>query len=268
MHWIRDFSRQHVAAPERNVDNDAPREMRGELVDFFFRLANDSGGQIQPRAIYEATGLMLGVGLTANPYGGYPARVSRDINGANWWRVYDWISRLWQEFERVGLADQFREGVNVVLGAHGVVWELDGAGHWQRILAEPLRQQVALGIAELGADEFAPALDLFNAATDAFNARPRRDRDACANIYGALESVAKVVFQMPNATFGQVLDRVRQRGTISEPIQRFLRDVEVMRHNAFGHGMAAQFALSAAEVDFVYTVCAAAIPVFTRQRPV
>ena len=42
MHWIREFSRQHVAARERNVDNDAPREMRGELTDFFFRLANDS----------------------------------------------------------------------------------------------------------------------------------------------------------------------------------------------------------------------------------
>jgi hypothetical protein len=227
-----------VAAHERNVDNDAPREMRGELVDFFFRLANDSDGQIQPRAIYEVTGLMLGVGLTANPYGGYPARVSRDIGGADWWRVYDWISRLWQEFERVRLADQFREGVNVVLAAHGIVWELDDAGHWQRILAEPLRRQVAVGIAALAADEFAPALELFNAATDAFNARPRRDRDACVNIYDALESVAKIVFRMPNATFGQVLDRVRERGIISEPIQRLLRDVEVMRHNAFGHGMA------------------------------
>ena len=267
MHWIRDFSRQNVAARERSVDNDAPREMRGELVDFFFRLANDSNGQVQPRVIYEATGLMLGVGLTANPYGGYPARVSRDIGGADWWRVYDWISRLWQEFEHGGLADQFREGVNIVLAAHGVVWELDGAGHWQRILAEPLRQQVAVGIAELAAAEFAPALALFNTATDAFNARPRRDRDACANIYDALESVAKIVYQMPNATFGQVLDRVRQRGTISEPIQRLLRDVEVMRHNAFGHGMAEPFALSAAEVDFVYTACAAAIPVFTRHRP-
>jgi len=111
MHWIRDFSRQHVEARERNVDNDAPREMRGELVDFFFRLAIDSNGQVQPRAIYEATGLMLGAGLAANPYGGYPARVSRDIGRADWWRVYDWISRLWQEFERSGLADQFREGV-------------------------------------------------------------------------------------------------------------------------------------------------------------
>jgi hypothetical protein len=241
--------------------------MRGELVDFFFRLANDSNGQVQPRAIYEATGLMLRAELAANPYGGYPARVLRDIGGADWWRVYDWISRLWQEFERAGLADQFREGLNVVLAAHGIVWELDDAGHWQRILAEPLRRQVAVGIAALAADEFAPALELFNAAAEAFNARPRRDRDACANIYDALESVAKIVYQMPNATFGQVLDRVRQHGTINDPIQRLLRDVEVMRHNAFGHGMAEPFALSAAEVDFVFTACAAAIPVFTRQRP-
>lgn len=51
MHWIRDFSRQHLTARERNVDNDASREMRGELVDFFFRLANDSNGQIDPYCI-------------------------------------------------------------------------------------------------------------------------------------------------------------------------------------------------------------------------
>jgi hypothetical protein len=268
MHWIREFSQQHAPARERNVDNDATYEMRGELVDFFFRLANDSDGQVQPRVIYEATGLMLGAGVTANPYGGYPARVLRDIGRADWWRVYDWISRLWQEFGPAGLTVQFREGVNVVLAAHGVVWELDRAGHWQRILAEPLRQQVAVAIAELTAEEFAPARELLSAATEAFNARPRRDRDACANAYDALESVAKIVYGMPNATFGQVLERVRQRATISEPIQRLLRDVEVMRHNVFGHGMAEQFALNAAEVDFVYVTCAAGVPLFTRQRPV
>jgi len=264
MHWIRDFSRQHAAAPERNVDNDAPYGMRSELVDFFFQLANDSNGQLQPRVIYEATALMLGAGVTANPYGGYPGRVLRDIGRADWWRVYDWISRLWREFDRAGLADPFREGANTVLAAHGIVWELDGAGHWERILPEPLRRQVATAITELDQDRFAPARHLFNAATEAFNARPRRDRDACSNAFDALESVAKITCAMPNATLGQVLDEVRRRGTMNEDVQRLLRNIEAVRHNNFGHGMAEPFGLNGTEVDFVYTVCSAGILLFTR----
>jgi hypothetical protein len=264
MHWIREFSQRRGPARERNVE-DAPFELRNELVDFFFYLADESQGRLQPLVIYEATGLMLGVGIAANPMATYRARVSRDIRNAEWPRVFDWISRLWPEFDGVQLADEFINGVNTLLAAYGVVWELDGMARWVRVLAEPLRQQVTSAFVELDRAGFEPSRQLFVAATDAFNARPRRDRDACANIYDALESVAKIVYQMQNATFGQVLDRVRQRGTISEPIQRLLRDVEVMRHNAFGHGMAEPFALSAAEVDFVYAACAAAIPVFTRQ---
>jgi hypothetical protein len=264
MHWIRDFSRQHVAARERNVDNDAPREMRGELVDFLFQLADDSNGLVQPSVIYEATGLMLGAGITANPYGSYRTQVAGYIGGADWRRVYDWISRLCHEFERAGLADQFREGVNVVLAAHGIVWELDAAGHWQRILAEPLRQQVASAIAELDRVGFEPSRRLFNDATEAFNARPRRDRDACSNAFDALESAAKIVYQ-PADTFGRVLDEVRRRGTLDKQVQQVLRDVEKIRHTNFGHGMAEPFRLQEAEVDFVYTVCAAGIPLFTRQ---
>src|ERR1035437_7835603 len=112
MHWIRQFSQQHAPARERNVDNVAPYEMRSELVDFFFQLANESDGQLQPRVIYEATGLMLGAGVTANSYGGYAVRVLRDIGRADWLRVFDWISRLWTEFDRAGLGELFRIGVN------------------------------------------------------------------------------------------------------------------------------------------------------------
>lgn len=264
MHWIRDFSQQHAPPRERNVDNDAPYEMRTELVDFFFYLAEQSEARVQPSALYEATGLMLGAGITANPYGGYRARVARDIGRTDWSRVYDWISRLWREFEPAGLTELFREGVNTILAAHGIVWELDDAAHWERVLPEPLRQQVAAAIADLSQQEFAPARELFNAGTEAFNARPRRDRDACSNAFDALESVAKITHVMPNATFGQVLEEVRRRGIMNEPVQRLLRDLEVVRHNNFGHGMAEPFRINGAEVDFVYTVCAAGILLFTR----
>jgi hypothetical protein len=246
------------------VDNAAPQEMRTELVDFFFYLSEHSDVRVQPSAIYEATGLMLGAGIAANPYGGYRTRIARDITGANWPRVYDWISRIRLEFEPAGMTEEFREGVNIILAAHGIVWELDAAGHWERVLAEPLRQQVAAAVAELAREEFAPARQLFGAAAEAFDARPRRDRDACSNAFDALESAAKIVYQMPNATFGQVLDEVRRRGTLDEHVQRLLRDVEVIRHNNFGHGMVEAFGPQGSEVDFIYTVCAAGIPLFTR----
>jgi len=267
--WLRDFSQRHVAPVERNIDNDAPGALRNELVDLFFDLAERSFrgegvAQIQPGAIHDITGLMLGVGIAGQPYGGYKVRVARDIGNAPWPRVYDWISRLWPEYERAGFGVPFREGVNTVLAANGVVWDLNETGHLERVLAEPLRQQVNAASTALAAPEFAAAREVFELALQAFNDRPRRDRDACANAYDALESAAKIRHNMPAATFGQVLDGVRQRGALSESVVRLLRATEVFGHNTFRHGMVDPFALSAAEVDFVFTNCAGAILVFAR----
>ena len=214
MNWLRDFSQVHAPAVERNVDNDAPRAMRDELVGFFFSLAEESNGQVQPRAIYETTGLMLGAGLTANPFGGYPTRVSKDIGNAEWPRVYDWISRLQRDFERAGLGPQFRNGVNVVLAAHAVIWELDDDGRWQRVLPEPLREQVQVAIAALGQEQLAPARELFTTASEAFNARPRRDRDACSNAFDAIESVAKITYGMQELSRCHGLVRARRGARI------------------------------------------------------
>jgi hypothetical protein len=264
MGWLRDFTQNHLAPVERAIDDDAPRQMREELVDFFFHLAEESNGRVQPRSLYEATGLMLGAGITANPFGGYPARVARDIGNAVWTRVYDWISRVQQLFERAEMVEPFREGVNTVLAAHGVVWQLDANGQWQRVLPEPLQLQIQAAIAILGRPEFQPAPELFDAAVNAFGDRPRRDRDACSNAFDALESVAKIVYEIPNGTFGNVLDEVRRLGDLNEHVLRLLRDLEIIRHNEFGHGNAQPFRLNPREVDFVYTTAAAGILLFSR----
>jgi hypothetical protein len=240
--------------------------MRQELVDFIFHLVGQSAGQVQERRIYEVTGLMLGAGITANPYGGYLARVSRDVGAADWARVYDWISRFWPEFEQVGLHVLFREGVNTIFAANGVVWDLNEAGHLERVLAEPLHQQVNAVNAMFIDARFAAARQTFELAAEAFNDRPRRDRDACANAYDALESAAKIAFNMPRATFGEVLNAVGPRGDLSPQAIRLLRAIEVFGHTTFRHGGVEPFALSSAEVDFVYTACAGAILVFTGLR--
>jgi len=247
---------------DRNIDDDAPGPMRQELIDLVFHLVGQSGGRLHDRRIYEVTGLMFGAGITANPNGGYVARVSRDVGAANWSRVYDWVSRLWTEFEQVGLQFSYREGVNAILGANGVAWELDESGHLRRILPGPLRQGVDALNAALGDARFAAARQTFDLATEAFNGRPRRDRDACANAYDALESAAKIAVAMPRATLGEVLNTVGSRGDVSAQAVRILRAIEVFGHNTFRHGGVEPFALASAEVDFVYTTCAAAILVF------
>ncbi len=76
------------------------------------------------------------------------------------------------------------------------------------------------------------------AASEAFDARPRRDRDACSNAFDALESIAKVRFGMPAATFGQVLAHIRQNGRLNGQIIGVLEAVKHIAKTAnFGHGM-------------------------------
>jgi hypothetical protein len=264
MGGFRDFTNRHIQPVERNIDDDAPGAMRQELVDFVFHLVGQTEGLVRERQIYEITGLMLGAGITANPYGGHLARVSRDIGAADWPRVYDWLSRLWPEFEQAAFHAEYRNGVNNILAGNGVVWDLNEAGHMERVLPTPLRQQVNAANTVLGDERFAAARQTFELATEAFNDRPRRDRDACANAYDALESAAKIAFNMPRATFGEVLNTVGPRGDISAQAVRLLRAIEVFGHNTFRHGGVEPFTLTPGEVDFVYTACAAATLVFAR----
>jgi hypothetical protein len=116
----------------------------------------------------------------------------------------------------------------------------------------------------LAAPEFEGARQTFELALQAFNDRPRRDRDACANAYDALESAAKARHNMPDATFGEVLNAVNRQGVLNEPTVRLLRSIEVFGHNTLRHGRIEAFRFSSAEVDFVFTTCVAAILVFSR----
>lgn len=260
MGLINSFSGEHLPPPRRTVDDNAPQAMRGQLIDIAFRLA-ESLGQPSPRCLYEATGLLLTGSITANPYGGYRTRVSRDVAAAEWPRVYDWVSRLLAEFRNAGQGEVFRDEVNRVVASFGVVWDVDAEGRWTRDIPGPLRRAVDAAIRDLGRPEFRSALDLFSAAEDAFNSRPRRDRDACANAYDALEATAKIAQHLPGETFGRVLDR---DDALNAEIKRALRAVEIIRNNNFGHG--GNFLLSGTEVEFVYTTCAAAIRVYTQRN--
>ncbi|HEY2459576.1 MAG TPA: hypothetical protein VGI16_02160 [Candidatus Acidoferrum sp.] len=264
MGWIRSFSSELDGGRGERTLEDAPGPMRQELVDFFFGLAEHHHDEIPPEHVYRVICQSMGISSSGSPYSGYRYAAGRDVNKVDWQRIYDLISRLWPDFERQGFGTRFREGVNRILAAHSTAWELDENGRFYRLLPLSAQAQVAEAFAELNVERYQPAFVLFNTARDAFDDRPRRDRDACCNMFDAMESVAKEKFQLPDATFGQVMVNVHQANTMNPQILALLRSVNDLRNKNFGHGMTILFSLSGPEVDFAYLTCVAAILLLTR----
>jgi hypothetical protein len=245
---------------------DAPGPMRQELVDLFYSIAEHNHEEIQPEHVYQATSQSLGIQVSNVAYGGYRQITSRDVGRVDWPRIYDLIARLFPDFERQGFGRAYQEGVNKILAAYSTAWELDDQGRLYRILPGAALNQVTAAFAELQQERFAPALALYNAGRNAYDDRPRRDRDACSNMFDAMESVAKEKYQMPDATFGHVVTRIYSTETMSPPIANVLSALNDLRNKTFGHGMTTPFKLSSAEVDFTYLSCVGGILLLTRMR--
>jgi hypothetical protein len=262
---IRGFSIPEGRIPPiRNIE-DAPAAMRQELLDALYLVAGQTQGQLDvDNHLYLAISQCLGVQAAGNPMGGRRQRLGRDLGNADWPRIYDLIVRLWPEFQRVGFHEVYREAVNRILAAHAVAWDLGPDGRLHRVLPEAAHAQVQAAVTELSAPRYAPALALANAARDAYDARPRRDRDACSNIFDAMESVAKEKFGMPHATFGQVVAHIRQTRGLNEQVIGLLEAINTLRNRNFGHGMVAPFNLTGPEVDFTYLTCIGAILLLSR----
>jgi hypothetical protein len=265
VNWIRGFSNQEIGLPPaRNVE-DAPFPMRQELLDAIYLVAGQSRGALDgDRDFYFVISQSLGVQASGNPYAGRRYAIGRDLQRADWPRVYDVIVRLWPEFQRVGFEEIYRVEVNRILAAYGVAWDFGADGGLYRVLPAAAHAQINAAFVELSAPRYAPALALFNSAGNAFEARPRRDRDACANMFDALESVAKEKFAMPRDTFGAVVAHIRATNALNPQITGVLEGLNTLRNRNFGHGMAAPFGLSAAEVDFTFLSCIAGILLITR----
>jgi hypothetical protein len=83
-------------------------------------------------------------------------------------------------------------------------------------------------------------------------------------MFDSMESVAKEKYQMPNSTFGQVVARIQQTGTMNAQITNILSALNDLRNKSFGHGMTTPFQLSSAEVDFTFLSCVSGILLFIR----
>jgi hypothetical protein len=250
-----------ISAPERNIDKDAPQGMRQEILDAAFSIAeHNSDARLTTDLIYRVVSQTLGIAPSGNPYGGFRYAAARDLSRAPWPRVYDIILRLAREFDQEWYAE-FQQGINEALAGNGVVWDLSDDRRLVRVLPLPAQQQVSAALQELSASRFAPALRLFAAAMDAYDDRPRRDRDACSNAFDALESVAKEKQQMPNVTFGHVVAQVQ---TLNPQVVGVLKSLNTLRNSNFGHGMTVPFGFTGPEVDFTYLTCVAGILLFSR----
>lgn len=264
MAHIRDFNNREQPAPLRNV-GDAPQGMRHELIDLFFVIVEHQRDPLIPRdQLYQVIRQSLGVQTAANPHGGFRYANGRDIADVEWTRVYDLISRLWSEYNLVGLEAQFRDGVNRILAGYGSAWEIHADGRLHRVLPLAAQQQVEAAFAELQDAHYAPARALLTAASNAYDHRPRRDRDVCANAFDAVESVAKTKYAMPRETFGGVVRHLRQTGAFNAQVLGMLEALNALRNNNFGHGMVVPLNLTSAEVDFTYLTCISTILLFTR----
>ena len=263
MTHFRDFTSSKEFSPKvRNVDSDAPTGMRQELIDLIFHISEHNSPPLSAELIHRIICQSIGTYASGQPYGGFRYAAGRDLGKAEWPRVYDLICRLWPEFENAGVNEEYCQGVNRILPGYAVVWELTEKGRLQRYLPVHAQSVVEVAIAQLAAPNFAPALALMNAARDAFDDRPRRDRDACTNIFDSMESIAKEIFNMPNATFGSVLKHIRQTNAFQSEIISVLESINTLRNHKFGHGMTTPFDLSSGEVDFTYLSCIGAIILF------
>jgi len=259
MSWIRGFSEQSGGASGARNLEDAPQSMRQELIDLFFSLVEHGQDEVPPAHVYNVICQSLGIRPSGNPDSGYRHACGRTILKVEWPRIYDLVSRLHPDYDRHGLGRPFREGANRILAAYAVAWEIGDDGRLNRVLPVAAQAQVSEAFAELQDPRFDAALELFKAGKEAFDARPRRDRDACSNVFDALESVAKEKYGMPNATYGQVVVGLRTNAIFNAEIIALLSGLNDLRNRSFGHGMTTQFNLTNAEVDFTYLACVGAI---------
>lgn len=259
----RDFSSsREVTPPDRDIDTGAPDSLRNELVDLAFSLGVEAG--LDEVQIHRVITLSIGEKPSGQPYGGYRYAASRDLGRADWVRVYDLIPRLGHEFRRVRRFEQFRGAVNRILAANRVVWDLSEEGTLIRTLPQEAAISVSRAMAELNTSQFESARRLLEGAIEAYNGRPQRPRDACANAFDAMEAVGKTVLGMQVATFDDVLREITRRDALAGEITQVLQRLNVVRHNHFGHGMTTPFALRPPEVDFVYLGCVAGCVLLAR----
>lgn len=264
---IRSFSSQFDdIAANRNVDDDAPAGLRQEYIDalyLVFERQPQGFNKTDERRIYNVVSQSLGIQPSGEPYSGFRYAIGRDVSKAPWQRFYDLIVRIAAEVPRL-FQTEYRMLVNQLLASYRIAWELREDDHLHRVLPATISNQVNSAFSELNQPRFAAALASFSQGMAAYDDRPQRGKDACKNIFDALEATAKIVGNMPTATFGDVLAEIRKTQYLSSETINSLQKLYDLANNHFRHGTANPFVLKPIEIDYFVVSCCGAILLFVR----
>jgi hypothetical protein len=253
-------------APDQPIFEDAPERLRYSL--FQFMQQNVSYPWNVARILGDVLCRPELLTTHWNPHDGTAwGKLYKYVEGCVWWEVYNLIEAIHTDSQ--GLIPHhdraaFRERMNKAFAEESIGWKLGDDGHLQRLLPASAQARVDEIFKEMEAPRFAPARVQVQAAYKAYNSRPRVDRDVCTNIFDALESVAKEVFSMPTATFGNVLAQARKKQAFAPETIDTLQKLYDLANGHFRHGMTKAFALGSPEVEFVYLGCLAGILLFVR----
>lgn len=195
-------------------------------------------------------------------------RLQVHIFACDWWQLYNILENIYIDLPKMHngtfMQAEFIKQVNRTFSEESIGWKMDPQGQLQRLLPEIIRAQEETIFKELRVSRFAAAFGHLQTSREAYNSRPRRDREVCSEIFDALESVAKEIFSIPTGTFGDVIKAARQRKVFASETFSVLEKIYALANSHFRHGMTEPFTLTEEEVDFVYLNSLAGIMLFLR----
>ncbi len=147
---IRSFSSQLPEPSNRDVDNNAPDGFRQELIDVVYQVYKGSPRshpQFNEANLHKVITQSLGFQASGNPTGGFRYAVGRDVGKAEWPRVYDLVSRLWDEIP-ADLKRGYEAGVNRILRAYRIAWDLGPNGELHRVVPPIVQREIEAAFRE------------------------------------------------------------------------------------------------------------------------
>jgi hypothetical protein len=249
--------------PAQPIFDDAPRRLRFFVLDF----ARDNFHSHVAKDVVARALCLPDMLVSRRDMGGDTwQQLQGPIFNCKWGELFNLLEAMYQALliRSDGFHRKLVDGLNQTFSEESIGWRMDGEGRLVRLLPAATQAEAESVFRELQNTRFAPALANVESAYDAFNARPRRDQEVCSSAFDALESVAKEVFSMPTATFGDVIKEARKRTVFASETLTILEKLYAMASSHFRHGMTEPFRLTPPEVEFVYVSSMAGILLFVR----
>ncbi|MGA2260649.1 MAG: hypothetical protein ABSH28_04345 [Acidobacteriota bacterium] len=203
------FSKRHgftVQPPEIKIREDAPENLR----HFVLQIAIELG--LGPSDLRECACAVLHVRPDPNNWSEYPnvwGEVEDLIYGCDWFRIYDFIERVYLRFQKRDkkLAADFEQALNDFFIEQGMGWQM-ADGEIITRGTEAFEATVYVAVESLDAAGRNTARDEIHEALTDLSRRPKPDlTGAIQHGMAALECVARDACGDPKATLGDILKR-------------------------------------------------------------